>query len=71
MLDNGLMAHYGKLEYWEDRYSKRTEPFDWYQVYTGIKEIISPLIEKENKILNVGCGNSRMSEEMYEELMKI
>ena len=67
MLDNGLMAHYGKLEYWEDRYSKRTEPFDWYQVYTGIKEIISPLIEKENKILNVGCGNSRMSEEMYED----
>ena len=67
MLDNNILAHYGKLEYWEDRYSKRTEPFDWYQVYTGIKEIISPLIEKENKILNVGCGNSRMSEEMYED----
>jgi ubiquinone/menaquinone biosynthesis C-methylase UbiE len=67
MLDNGIMAQYGKLEYWDDRYSKRTEPFDWYQVYSGMKDIISPKIQKENKILNIGCGNSRMSEEMYED----
>ena len=22
MLDNAIMAHYGKIEYWEERYSK-------------------------------------------------
>jgi len=25
------MANYGKLEYWEDRYQKDKEQFDWLQ----------------------------------------
>jgi SAM-dependent methyltransferase len=65
MSENGTNFHYGQLEYWDDRYSKRIEPFDWYQTYSDLKEIITPYLEKENKILNVGCGNSTMSEEMY------
>ena len=35
------MAQYGKSEYWEDRYKKDKEPFDWYQRYDGIKDIIT------------------------------
>ena len=27
------MANYGKLEYWEERYQKDTEQFDWLQRY--------------------------------------
>ncbi len=34
------------------------EPFDWYQRYSGIKEIITPLISQNSQILNVGSGNS-------------
>ena len=67
MLDNAIMAHYGKLEYWEERYSKRNDQFDWYQTYLNIKEIIQNNISKNEKILNVGCGNSRLSESMYED----
>ena len=48
-------------------YYRRPEPFDWYQVYSGIKDIISQYITKNDKILNLGCGNSRLSEELSEE----
>ena len=67
MLDNNILAHYGKIEYWEERYTRRSEPFDWYQVYEGVKDIITQYMTKTDKILNVGCGNSRLSEEMYED----
>ncbi|CAI2380445.1 unnamed protein product [Moneuplotes crassus] len=61
------MAQYGKPEFWEDRYQRDTDPFDWYQKYEGIKDIITQYINTSSTILNLGCGNSRMSEEMYEE----
>ena len=46
---------------------RRPEPFDWYQVYSGIKDIIVQNMTKNDKILNLGCGNSRLSEELSEE----
>ena len=46
---------------------RRPEPFDWYQVYSGIKEIISQYMTKNDKILNLGCGNSRLGEDLSEE----
>lgn len=35
------------------------EPFDWYQRYSGIKDILAQHIKKEDAILMVGAGNSR------------
>lgn len=61
------MTHYGKVEYWEERYTKHPEPFDWYQTFSGIKDIITQYVSKSDKIINIGAGNSRLSEEMYEE----
>ena len=53
------MAQYGKSEYWEDRYQKDKEPFDWYQRYSGLKDIITQYVQPSFSILNVGAGNSR------------
>jgi hypothetical protein len=53
------MAQYGKSEYWEDRYQKDKEPFDWYQRYGGIRDIITQYVQPTFQILNVGAGNSR------------
>jgi len=61
------MAQYGKPSYWDERYTKDPEPFDWYQRYSGIKEILGTYLKKQDSILNVGCGNSRLSEDMYED----
>ena len=44
-----------------------TEPFDWYQRFSGLRDIITTNIDKEHKVLNVGAGNSRLSEQMSEE----
>ena len=52
------MAQYGKPEYWEDRYQKDKEPFDWYQRYSGLKDIVTQYVQTEQQILNVGAGNS-------------
>ena len=46
---------------------RRPEPFDWYQEYSGIKDIISQYMTKSDKILNIGCGNSKLSEDLSEE----
>ena len=38
--------------------SSNMNPFDWYQDYEGIKDIITQFIKKTDRILNVGCGTS-------------
>eukprot|EP00392_Amoebophrya_sp_AT5.2_P006378 g6390.t1 len=62
------MAQYGKGDYWDERYTRDPEPFDWYQRWSGVRDIIAPLIASQSSpVLVVGAGNSRMSEEMYDE----
>ena len=46
---------------------KDQEPFDWYQRYTGLKDIITQYIEPSFEILILGCGNARMAEDMFED----
>ena len=65
------MSHYGKSEYWEDRYTRyistyelrNSEPFDWYQRFNSFKEPIRSFIavKPDTKILIPGCGNSRLA----------
>jgi len=57
----------GKPGYWDERYTKDPEPFDWYQRYSGIKDILGSYLKKTDSIINIGCGNSRLSEDMYED----
>lgn len=61
------MAQYGKPSYWDDRYTKDPEPFDWYQRYSGVKDKLQQYIKKTDYALMVGCGNSRLTEDMYED----
>jgi len=61
------MAQYGKPTYWDDRYTKDPEPFDWYQRYTGLKDILSKYMSKDDHVLMSGAGNSRLSEDMAED----
>lgn len=55
------------MSYWDERYTKDPEPFDWYQRYSGIQELICKYIKKDDNILVAGCGNSRLSEDMLED----
>merc|ERR1712194_51909 len=61
------MAQYGKPEYWDERYTRDPEPFDWFQRWTGLRDVLTKYMKPHHALLVVGAGNSRLSEEMYEE----
>ncbi|KAI5124280.1 hypothetical protein M0805_005127 [Coniferiporia weirii] len=60
---------YGTVEYWDERYKKESDgsTFDWFKKYEDIAYILEQTIpDKSSKILMLGCGNSTLSEEMYD-----
>ena len=59
------MAEYGRSAYWDERYTKDPEPFDWYQRYSGLKDLINQYLKRHDQILMAGSGNSRLTEELY------
>ena len=60
-------ASYSTKQYWDERYQKDETPFDWFLGYEQLKPLLSNLVNKSDKILMVGCGNSLLSEKMYED----
>eukprot|EP00002_Diphylleia_rotans_P026109 TRINITY_DN5195_c0_g1_i2.p2 TRINITY_DN5195_c0_g1~~TRINITY_DN5195_c0_g1_i2.p2 ORF type:complete len:130 (-),score=28.30 TRINITY_DN5195_c0_g1_i2:706-1095(-) len=60
------MAQYGRKEYWDERYTRDPEPFDWYQKWDAVKEPLAKYLKASQQILNIGAGNSRLSEEMFD-----
>ncbi|KAI0372599.1 S-adenosyl-L-methionine-dependent methyltransferase [Pilatotrama ljubarskyi] len=61
---------YGTKEYWDQRYSQESEDssFDWFKSYSDIADIIRELIpDKSSRILMLGCGNSTLSQDMYDD----
>merc|ERR1712072_1000660 len=57
----------GKPEYWEERYTRDPEPFDWYQRWAGLKDTFLEYVQPQHSLLMLGSGNARLSEEMYED----
>jgi len=58
---------FSKAEYWDERYKKSDRPYDWYSSW----EKIGPLVAEHmpplsGAILNVGCGNSRLPQELHD-----
>lgn len=67
-------SHYGKQTFWEKRYAeyfilqhRNLTEFDWYQDWENLRDIISQFVKPKGKILNVGAGNSILSQDMYKE----
>ncbi|KAF9778306.1 S-adenosyl-L-methionine-dependent methyltransferase [Thelephora terrestris] len=61
---------YGSKDYWDHRYTQESDDgsFDWFKSYSDISHIIRELIpDKSARILMLGCGNSKLSEEMYDD----
>jgi hypothetical protein len=47
----------GQIQQVECSY-RETEAFDWYQKYSGVKDIITQYVKKTYNILHAGAGNS-------------
>ncbi|OCH91499.1 S-adenosyl-L-methionine-dependent methyltransferase [Obba rivulosa] len=61
---------YGTKEYWDQRYSQESDDssFDWFKSYGEVADMIRELIpNKSARILMLGCGNSKLSEDMYDD----
>eukprot|EP01064_Diplonema_japonicum_P007537 TRINITY_DN1516_c0_g1_i1.p1 TRINITY_DN1516_c0_g1~~TRINITY_DN1516_c0_g1_i1.p1 ORF type:complete len:228 (+),score=56.98 TRINITY_DN1516_c0_g1_i1:129-812(+) len=60
------MPEYGKADYWDERYKANDTTFDWYVSYEPLKDILTPIVKPDSKCLVVGCGNSRLSAQLYD-----
>ena len=60
------MTDYSSVKYWDSRYlNEHMEIFEWYQTYDTLKEKIIDYIKPEDEILNIGCGTSKLAEDLY------
>lgn len=58
-------CEYRSQEYWEQRYKLDLRPsYEWFLNYSQVKPLISPFIEAQSRILDVGCGNSLLAVEL-------
>jgi hypothetical protein len=55
---------YSEQSYWNDRFSKSPDEFDWYFPFSKIKDSIYQIIPRSETALNLGCDNSPMTLEL-------
>lgn len=70
------MPAYGETSYWEDRYTREPNSFDWYLGYRGLAQLLHAHIPLNAAILQIGVGSSRLQEEMvtlgkYEDITNV
>ena len=62
---------FSKERYFDRSANSDTEPFDWYEQYRGsdIQLLLRKRLRKakDDIILNLGCGNSRLAEDLFED----
>ncbi|XP_017873074.1 PREDICTED: methyltransferase-like protein 13 [Drosophila arizonae] len=58
---------FGQTDYWNEFFKKRGEKaFEWYGEYIELCDQIHKYIKPADKILMLGCGNSKLSMDMYD-----
>jgi len=56
---------YSKKSFWNERFEKTDTNFDWYADWEQLEKYFKKFLTEDSKILMVGCGNSKMSSQMY------
>ena len=53
-------------KYWESFFKNRKDAFEWYGEYADLCGALHKYCKTNDKILVTGCGNSRISEDLYD-----
>ena len=56
---------YSKKSFWNERFGKTDSNFDWYADWDQLEKHFKEILNENDKILMVGCGNSKLSSQMY------
>jgi ubiquinone/menaquinone biosynthesis C-methylase UbiE len=63
----GSGTEFRDKEYWDKFFKIRgSKAFEWYGEYENLCDVIHRYIKIEDRILMIGCGNSKLSESMYD-----
>eukprot|EP00897_Mesotaenium_endlicherianum_P002568 jgi/Mesen1/2339/ME000155S01419 len=62
-------ADYLKSSYWDKRFEQEEE-YEWFKGYSAFRDLLLEHCKPLDRILVVGCGNSRLSEELYRDGMR-
>ncbi|XP_035229576.1 eEF1A lysine and N-terminal methyltransferase-like isoform X2 [Stegodyphus dumicola] len=58
---------FSSKEYWNEFFSKQKfQHFEWYGEYDSLNEILDKYIYTKDKVLITGCGNSKLSADLYD-----
>jgi len=58
---------YSTKVYWDWRYTKDQGDYDWFQgCYDAAKKLVVTYIRPGDSVLQLGCGNSKFSEDIYD-----
>lgn len=55
---------YAEASYWEARYGKEHQPFEWFLGYTALRRVLRAFLSKRKPVLQIGCGTSNIQEGM-------
>ncbi|MFH4979628.1 hypothetical protein AB6A40_006337 [Gnathostoma spinigerum] len=58
------LLQYNEVSYWNERFRDEQE-YDWLCDFDGFSHCLLPYMKKSDRIAHLGCGNSRLSIELF------
>ncbi|KAL3635353.1 hypothetical protein CASFOL_019900 [Castilleja foliolosa] len=60
------VSEYLDPHYWDRRFAQE-EHYEWFKDYSHFRHLILQHIKPSTSVLEVGCGNSQLCEELYKD----